>query len=255
MNIGAEITKIFNYNQKYSEMIVCFIDVMGIRNRFSNSKNPDEFRMYSTIMNMFADYPNINHNELSISMFSDCMYIITDKNNLYRLIGFLSNMSHRLLFNNVPEIIIQYNKDCFKIRGGITYGNVLSIDDELRKKKIPFVLNILLGPAVVDAYTLESRYANYPRIIVDEKILNLIDEMGEEKQKYYLKQNKKTDDFWYIDFLNYMCQGNRDNQIIFYNLDKCIEFVKKELAEAYNNHNENLTKTLQWYIEYLEEYL
>ena len=79
--------------------------------------------------------------------------------------------------------------------------------------------------------------------------------MGEENQTFYLKQNKKTDDFWYIDFLNYMCQGNRDNQIIFYNLDKCIEFVKKELAESYNNHDENLTKKLQWYIEYLEEYL
>ena len=112
--------------------------------------------------------------------------------------------------------------------------------------------NILFGQGVVDAYTLESKCAVYPRIIVDNKFLTLMEEQGKSKSDYYLRKDA-NEKYYYLDFLDYMCKGKRENsKMILYGLDECICFVSEELEQALCGGNAKLSGQLLWYKRYLE---
>ena len=258
-NPAAEAWDAFSTDSKYQDRIVAFVDVMGVKNRVVKSDKPTDFKMYTIILNMFANQP-FAEGKLHISMFSDCMYIVADKEHIDLVINLLANFSHRLLFNNFPLVtvnpdgsfITENRYDCFKLRGGITFGKVFSADEEAKKRGIALHSNILFGQGVVDAYILESKYAVYPRIIVDDKFLALMEAQGKSKSDYYLR--KDTDEkYYYLDFLNYMCQGKKENsKLVLSGLDECICFVSAELKKALREGNAKLSGQLLWYKQYLK---
>lgn len=258
-NPARETMEAFSKDSEYQDRIVAFVDVMGIKDRITKSDKPQDFEMYTIILNMFANQP-FAEEKLHISMFSDCMYIVADKEHIDLVINLLANFSHRLLFNNTPLItvnpdgaILSENRfDCFKLRGGITFGKIFSTDEEAMKKGVVLHSNILFGQGVVDAYTLESKYAVYPRIIVDDKFLTLMEERGKTISDYYLRKDE-NEKYYYIDFLDYMCMGKREiaDQVL-YGLDECICFVSAELSNALSAGNARLSGQLLWYKQYLE---
>lgn len=258
-NSAAETMDAFSQNSKYQNRIVAFVDVMGVKDRIVKSDNPKDFKMYTTILNMFANQP-FAEGKLHVSMFSDCMYIVANKEYIDLVINLLANFSHRLLFNNTPLVIgnpdgsfiTENHYDCFKLRGGITFGKVFSADEEAQKRGVVLHSNILFGQGVVEAYILESKYAVYPRIIVDDKFLAIMEVQGKSKSDYYLRKND-NEKYYYLDFLDYMCQGKRENSKLGpYGLDECICFVSAELEKALCEGNAKLSGQLLWYKQYLE---
>ncbi len=258
-NPVRETMEAFSKDSKYQDRIIAFVDVMGIKDRIVNSDKPQDFEMYTIILNMFANQP-FTENKLHISMFSDCMYIVADKEHIDLVVNLLANFAYRLLFNNTPLITInsdgsilnENHFDCLKLRGGITFGKVYSADEEAQKKGTVLHTNALFGQGVVDAYTLESKYAVYPRIIIDDKFLTLMEEQGKTTTSYYLRKDE-NEKYYYVDFLDYMCMGKReDAEQVLYGLNECIDFVSKELIKALSTGNAKLSGQLLWYKQYLE---
>lgn len=257
-NPGHETTQLFENLKEYREHFVAFVDVMGVKNYIHDSKGPNDLKWFSQLMHVYASQP-FAENKVYVTMFSDCMYLVAEEQYLNELIGLLANFAFKLLVNRetyvtvgsngLPEETIIWN--CFKLRGGITYGKVVALDEEAKQKKIPHSFNMVLGPAALAAYELENSKAVYPRIIVDKAFLEHCKDRQISLDDFYLMQDNE-EDYLYLDFWSYMFKG-KVGQPGF--LNGCIDFVRGELAEAKAKRNARLTDQLCWYLEYLEKHL
>jgi hypothetical protein len=77
------------------------------------------------------------------------------------------------------------------VRGAIVYSNVLDDENE----------SMVFGPALVAAYNLERRRANWPRVLVDSSI---IDELSDENKTRAFKEYlmKRNGGVYYLDYLH-----------------------------------------------------
>lgn len=133
------------------------------------------------------------------------------------------------------------------IRGGITCGSLVHTDE------------LIFGPAMNNAYYLESKIANYPRIVVGEKFEEFIEELGEDNLTYLVKQELIRDEnetISYIDCLalstnrvaQNMCGANAYEMLL--NEKSTIETLIKDAPEDLK-----VASKLEWYVEYFNEFL
>ena len=246
----------FIENAAYEEKLVAFIDIMGMSDKISSSKEPRDFLMYNTILYMIKRQ-GFERDLFQFFAFSDCMYIITDKENIQELLLALSLLSYYMLFDNSTKnyagisnqyVGIEKVEDFYKVRGGVTFGKVLSVPQN----------NVVLGKGVIEAYALESKKAMYPRIIFDDKAMEIVKEKG--LSDYMGKDNDETESFYYLDFIKFIsceCGGiAHDLECI----DRIIEYVEKEweestkLTEKEPEKSIKLEDKLEWYINYLKKH-
>lgn len=257
-NPGYEMMKAFEGMDAFKNRIVAFIDVMGIGNRMREAKTPQKLQMFSKLLYIFANQP-FAENKIQTVLFSDCMYLITEPQYIKELISLLANSAYTFLTNRISTVTVsdcgqlssEVEWDCLKLRGGITYGKVLVLDEEAKKKNRLLHSNIVLGPAVVAAYDLENRKAVFPRIIVDEAFVQMLEHNKISCEDCYLIQDNPKD-FYYLDFWKYMFKGGRGPSDF---LSGCIDYINIELNEAIDASNAKLTGQLLWYIKYLERYM
>ncbi len=99
--------------------------------------------------------PINSENDLEITQFSDSI-----------VLSVLPVGHYFMNFNFFKELTIAMIKEGVVFRGGITYGQIHH-DTEF-----------VFGPAMNCAYYLESKIANYPRILVDQSVLDLKNDEG-----------------------------------------------------------------------------
>jgi hypothetical protein len=85
------------------------------------------------------------------------------------------------------------------IRGDVALGNVYISE------------NKMFGPALIDAYELESNFANYPRLILSPDLLNIIEtdyaftedfySVIEAKKHIKTQISKGDNGIWFVDYL------------------------------------------------------
>lgn len=144
----------------YEDRIVCFLDILGFKNHISTSINADGTDN-STQLDKLIDVFNIIRNVLDldspndrfgneVTQFSDCVVIsfpaTTESGVFYALLDILL-VQVSLVFEGVL------------CRGGIARGKVIHNP------------KLLFGPAMIEAYYLESEAALYPRVILDKSIV------------------------------------------------------------------------------------
>lgn len=132
---------------------------------------------------------------------------------------------HESAIGRTARAIAQYQlemaKDGFFIRGGISRGN-LYIDN-----------NLVYGDALLDAYTLESKFAVHPRIITSPSVKKLI---LEHFTYYATTTNAPQNDIFKLD---------TDNNIFVDYLFSCFEPIRydekidKETILIHKQHVEN----------------
>ena len=76
----------------------------------------------------------------------------------------------------------------FWLRGGVTIGE-LFIDD-----------TVVWGPGLVEAYNIESKVANYPRVIVSKDVLFAYNNCERKSLNLYAFIKEDIDGLWYIDY-------------------------------------------------------
>ncbi len=175
----------------YEERIVVFIDILGFKNLVDNSESlnvitkVDNLAKIVHAVKTLSKEKNLSEgikNDVGkkVSFFSDSLilsYPINETSISFLLMDLL-HLSWRLINEKVL------------LRGGITMGNLYHED------------NIAYGKAFIDAYTLESKYAIFPRIILQKKTYlefkNLL-KIDEINKLSWIK--KDIDGFYYFDML------------------------------------------------------
>lgn len=147
----------------YEKKLVAFLDILGFKEYLESNKDKPE-KTYDALnklkRSMCEGRESEDFKEFSISYFSDCILVSVpfpqdDAMLLYHFIEHISKVS-ALLFEGSGILL----------RGGIAIGDLFH-----RKSEEP-----VFGPALNDAYWLESKIAIYPRIILHDKCFLLVNE-------------------------------------------------------------------------------
>lgn len=189
----------------YQERIVLFIDILGFKDLLNDTVDKEGNEIQSGIDKVTEAYDSIRdvwdldkvdskHKFLKrtskqtkrITIFSDCIVIsfsAKEKSEIFYTLLEVKWMILRLIYKGIL------------CRGAITYGKLVHTD------------KFLFGPALVEAYILESKAANYPRVILDRSIIELagearVDNHTPEEEMEYVESllEKDLDGMYYIDY-------------------------------------------------------
>lgn len=172
-----------NKQRNYSKYLIIFVDVLGSQNKTDfqesyliNTVFHEEFQ--SQLKN---DMPHTAY-QRKVFTFSDCAYIFyqfkEDIEEERKDIGAL----FKVALCNCEPIFLRLLKEKILFRGGVYYGDAY-VDSER---------NMFFGPAVVEAYKLESKVAVHPRILIDSFVAEKIDESVQKAIDAFL-QNSPQD--------------------------------------------------------------
>lgn len=135
-------------NIEYTKKIVAFIDVLGFKNLVLSPHTDRIEKYFELLLSKFSEAAirkNMEHLLISDSI---VIYCDDTQDNLKGIIKLISVLQANLL-----------------IEGILTRGSISSGDLYVDKKN-----NIIVGPGLVNSYTLES-IAKYPRIIIDRRLV------------------------------------------------------------------------------------
>lgn len=194
----------------YTDSYVAFIDILGfkefiVKNKFENASN-----LFSTVIKSkdfaLSCFNSPEHNnivfrqdpyDMTINVISDSIVISIPKTSPISL-DCLLLVSCDFAF----QILKEYNLSC---RGAIAEGSYFSDG------------NISYGPALVDAYTMESNLAVYPRIVFTPNTLESYLEKHPEAVNSRVLDREKIifldtrDDLFCVDYLKRaMCSISED---------------------------------------------
>lgn len=181
----------------YEDRIVAFIDVLGFHslvNDTVDAKGNDDPRK---IQNIYDAYEVIQENWRGSSseqatsskrttVFSDCIVVSVAEHESSQIFWTLLEIKHLIMSLIYHGILV---------RGAVVRG------------KLIHERNVVFGPALVEAYTLESKAALYPRIILDR---DLVVAAGKRRSGHHTKKEeisyvqslleKDSDGMYYVDY-------------------------------------------------------
>lgn len=182
--------------QKYEDRVVAFIDLLGFSEMVE--KTAEDEKKLQSLTGALESFYNIiweweangEYSSFAFTQFSDSIVIsaIAD-----------STDSFGMLMQLLIGVMALVDNNDVLVRGGITRGQL--IHDK----------TMLVGPAMVDAYHMESKKAIYPRIIIGEELKRQFDDNMEDYIKNYTllyevpgfnRLFKQDDDGWY--YLDYI---------------------------------------------------
>lgn len=179
----------------YEKRIVCFIDILGFSGIIKNTTSEDKGKSQKTLDNVCdaLDFlreclDKLEDHNITTTQFSDSIVISFPWNK--------ENWHMLSVFRAIKyiQIVLLYQYDLM-LRGGIVIGEVLHTD------------KLLVGPAMINAYALESKCANSPRIVLDPKVVyryNIL-KNNAKKDGHIEPDNiiqKDFDDTSFIDYFN-----------------------------------------------------
>ena len=179
---------------QYEKRIVCFIDILGFSNiikrtiRKTSSEDTTLFNIVQAIQFIHTHFEGIEmdyEGTIQLSQFSDSIVISFTTENSYEKMT--------TIFKNLKYVQVQLLKEYgILLRGGVVIGDVIHND------------SLLLGPAMIDAYMLESKCAMSPRIVIDPKVIYRYKKIAVNNPKDKEPSvNKDLDDTYYIDYFNF----------------------------------------------------
>lgn len=181
------------YDEKQPKLInsiVCAIDILGFSQMIQKSCDEGYGNTLLTEINYLINknksciIPN-KYSKGRIKIFTDNMVVA------YPISGDAEQELDEIL-DNVSEYQFNLALEGLFVRGGISTGDFYINED------------IVFGPALLEAHNVESKLACYPRIIMDDKTINLL----KNHIKYYdvAPQTAKVlidnDGRWFLNYLN-----------------------------------------------------
>ncbi|CAI1933168.1 hypothetical protein [Serratia fonticola] len=187
---------------KYEQRIVAFIDILGFKSllndtldKYGNDKE-DKIDAVISAYDAIRDIWNLDQapqflgvktsETKKISIFSDCLVIsftIEQPSGVFATLLEIKMLIMRLISRKIL------------CRGAVSIGKFIHTD------------NYLFGPALVEAYTLESKAAMYPRVILDHTVIeagaqnrNQDHDFTEEKEYVQSLLEQDSDGMFYIDY-------------------------------------------------------
>ena len=252
--------------KKYEDCFLAYLDILGFKNKVKETKTkPEELETLIEALRINTKFTqsdgkkttSIGTLEIRSSFFSDSFLFMMKANE--------ENLPHLFLIIRYLQDRLWEHKLC--LRGAMVKGKMYwpNIGE-----------NIILGPAMIKAYKLESEVTIYPRIIVSEDLYRYIkdkkisahpvSEDGELKE--FIKKDK--DGVYFFDILNPNILRKKGETIITIiksgksfritwdqsevsNYENIISAVKKIVKNGKRNQNPVVKQKYSWLSSYLEE--
>lgn len=209
--------------EKYEEKIVCFIDILGFKKIIDESKEGrlDKLKSIYKIYSEFREENSLAEKAFArifTTQFSDSMVFSMPLTHQDGAFSFIT----RLRF-----LLMRFAAEGILCRGGIAFGELYH-DDE-----------IVFGPALNEAYTLESEIAKYPRVVVGPDIIRIAKtfkgpQNDEVDVSHALSKilGYDTDGFYYVEYLDVYEDIDDYTQYVAY-MDNLLERI-----ERFSNHSD-----------------
>jgi len=232
---------------KYENRVTVYIDILGFKDMLSQTVNengediPEKIDKIISAYKAIRDVWDLDYTSMlnklpskskKVTTFSDCL-VISFKTNEE------SEIFHTLL--EIQWMIMRLITRGILCRGAITYGKLIHTDE------------FLFGPALAEAYILESKAALYPRVILHEDLIELAGTTKRfhndpEMEKEFIKKllEKDSDGMYYIDYFA-SAESELDNHYDFpeylYNIRT---IIKTGLDKSNSIFNSDIRVKYQW---------
>lgn len=201
---------------KYEHRIVAYIDILGFSEMIKQTVNENKPELAQkqldaihSVVTSIRTYVNSAKNKVllgghcQITMFSDTIVFSIPKAESARVLA-MFRVLKRLQISMLTKNIL--------MRGSVVHGELIHTDE------------VILGPALINAYNVESKSAVYPRFVIDPHVTYLyLRKNGVTIQKNRIKDFVNdfvfTDDFdgtYYIDYFNEVQDYLSDNDVVAY---------------------------------------
>ncbi|MGE8052875.1 hypothetical protein ACQKOD_02725 [Bacillus mycoides] len=219
----------------YERKILVFFDVLGFKELVLNKfiDEPDKIEEILTTMHLLSTGPYSS----KLIVFSDSVINILDPKPHFE--EYKQNFSDYLnvILSNIASIQMNMmNLYGILIRGSIVLGNIM-----YNEKK-----SLLFGPALIQAYELESKHSIYPRFIIESEIINLIkDDLN------WLDISRDVDGHYYIDPFKWMVKLEAEKG----KLDAFKQKIENEIKTISKKNNPNLAvlSKYHWFLSKIIE--
>lgn len=228
--------------ESYFKGIAVFIDLLGTKSNENNFKESLKINRIFKRKTEILNDPNIfdTNFEKKVVTFSDCAYLLYREKDAN-----IGKLGYTVL-HDIAELSMKFLNKGVIFRGGISTGN-LYFDSE----------NIFFGPAVNEAYMIESQISIYPRICISEELTNDINKFTKELERKRINVNKilkKDIDNKY--YLNIFASTEDGLKLSFEN--KCGEILEKiksniDLKISEYRENKKIYEKYKWLSKYISE--
>lgn len=166
----------------YRNAIVTFLDVLGFRNLIKDESAESINSILEKMSKVAAPKADLNDDPYHpvTTTFSDCVMRISFTDSKAN-----SDFQIGLLFYELLALVHAQSElidNDVIVRGGVAFGDIFLEDQRV------------FGPAMVDAYELESKKAIYPRIVISPKWMEVL----KTDRLIRSKNNTLKQEFWHI---------------------------------------------------------
>lgn len=234
---------------KYEQRIVAFIDILGFKalldDTTDNKGNDDEeainklISAYEAIRDIWdldkkSDYLDTKSSDTKkVSIFSDCL-----------VVSFEVDQPSEVFFTllEIKWLIMRLISRRILCRGAVSIGKFIHTD------------NYLFGPALVEAYTLESKAAMYPRVILDHTVIEAGADNGSSHHSFSQEQEYvqsllelDSDGMYYIDYF-FKAQSELDDPEYDFPeyINNLAEIIRKGLMSSSHHSKADLRVKFSW---------
>ena len=181
----------------YEKRMVLYIDILGFQDAVEESvNNEDKLQIiYKALLHIYTDRKTNYEGPLHGSQFGTHVSVFSDNLVLSEPFDLMKKGSWFSFIMTAYYIINEILWDGFLVRGAITIGDLYH--DE----------HVVFGPALNQAYNLESKVSIYPRVIITNEdfelgLQNFLHDIDEDKKFLSRVTAKDVDGFIFINNLS-----------------------------------------------------
>ncbi len=223
------------HTEKY---LLAYLDLLGVKECIESDTDDIFLNILSASLKGFE---NSLKKFMPLSGIEDCKFKVFSDNIIIAIpCNPMENNHHPVIALNRVQTAVQWLQsnflECgFLTRGGVVYGS-LYVDDMF-----------VWGKALIDAYNLESKVARYPRVVIDQSVLELKKLFYCEDPSFdFLLSMKIREDFdgiFFFDYLNF--PKDKDIKVLVNNsFEDILQRIEAE-------EDEKILEKYYWHRDYL----
>lgn len=220
-------------SKSFETYLIAYVDFLGMKDKMKQENSYASFRKLQALLSgvrkkaAFIEKNNAI-DDFEIKVFSDNIIIalkIKEEVLSTQIISII-NLVSLLQF----EALFQFG---FPLRGGITIGE-LFIDD-----------SVVWGTGLIEAYQIEDKLANYPRVIVSKIVIETYDKQEDVELNLFAFIQQDTDGYWFVHYL--VAAPN-------ITLIPVLSNNLAEIASSCINENDRVKQKINWLISYFNNH-
>lgn len=210
---------------KSEDRIIAFIDILGFKELIENADKANDYTKISNLITKSSKiFSELNATQdFQFTQFSDS-FVLSCKS--FKMDDSMVFMIH------LQELINMFLSENILLRGGVTIG------------KVKHTKKLLMGTGMNRAYELESKFAKYPRVIIERDLFDYWETcLYEYNVEIMFEVSKDDDGFYFMDYINKN------------NVPPKLDILLNKSYELLNSNNPSLIEKGVWLIKKLEKHL